>query len=379
MNERTCPRTWEVEAARDGRLSEAACTLLEEHVARCEICARERRALAELASRLRSDLPAAPDDLSVRRLRRATLEKANAAWLERGQARESSPWARRRPLSLAGAVVLAGALAALAWWTPWRPAGPTVQVTEGPTAADWTRDAAPGVHRVVLREGAIELRIERQMSDAPFFVVVPDGEIQDVGTVFRVEVKSGATTAIDVTEGAVVFRRPDHPDVRVGAGEHWPHPIPAGAGGAGAREPGSAPNGAPAPATTGEAPGTQTTSAPDAPGASATGAAPSEHPAPPGAATTTPTASALTAKPAATAASAASAKPAATTASAAAAKPAASSKPATSGGLEEDLAYLRVIALLRDGRREEARLAAKEYLRRFPRGFRRVEVEGIAR
>ena len=60
--------------------------------------------------------------------------------------------------------------------------------------------------------------------------------------------------------------------------------------------------------------------------------------------------------------------------------PAASAKPAaSSSGLEEDLAYLRVIALVREGRREEARLAAKDYLRRFPQGFRRVEVERIAR
>jgi hypothetical protein len=47
--------------------------------------------------------------------------------------------------------------------------------------------------------------------------------------------------------------------------------------------------------------------------------------------------------------------------------------------MEEDIAYLQVIALMRDGRREEARLAAKNYLRRFPNGFRRVEVEAIAR
>jgi hypothetical protein len=45
---------------------------------------------------------------------------------------------------------------------------------------------------------------------------------------------------------------------------------------------------------------------------------------------------------------------------------------------EEDAAYLRVLALLREGRREEARLAAASYLGKFPKGFRRAEVERIA-
>jgi hypothetical protein len=38
-----------------------------------------------------------------------------------------------------------------------------------------------------------------------------------------------------------------------------------------------------------------------------------------------------------------------------------------------------VIALVREGRSDEARLAARAYLKRFPNGFRRTEVETIAR
>ena len=45
---------------------------------------------------------------------------------------------------------------------------------------------------------------------------------------------------------------------------------------------------------------------------------------------------------------------------------------------EEDLVYLRVLALLRDGRKGEAHLLAEDYLRRFPNGFRRPEIERIA-
>jgi hypothetical protein len=45
---------------------------------------------------------------------------------------------------------------------------------------------------------------------------------------------------------------------------------------------------------------------------------------------------------------------------------------------EEDAAYLRILALLREGRGDEAKLAAASYLTKFSKGFRRAEVERIA-
>ncbi len=261
-----------------------------------------------------------------------------------------------------------------------RHAGATVQVTEG-TAADWSRDTSAEAQRVTLREGAIELRIKRAAEDPPFFVVVPDGEIQDVGTVFRVEVKGGVTTSIEVSEGAVVFRRPGHPEVRVEAGEHWPHPIPGGHGRQGPR--GAQVWGRPAHASRARRARRPVTSrlpgAPRAlPGARPRRARP--RPARPQRARRAGVPRAWRAAPRSRRARRPSGQPTASgAAKAGGAKGAASSKPATSSGLEEDIAYLRVIALLRDGRREEARLAAKDYLRRFPNGFRRVEVAAIAR
>lgn len=46
---------------------------------------------------------------------------------------------------------------------------------------------------------------------------------------------------------------------------------------------------------------------------------------------------------------------------------------------EEDTAYLRTLTLLRESRQSEARLAAQDVLRKFPFGFRNVEVERVAR
>ena len=45
----------------------------------------------------------------------------------------------------------------------------------------------------------------------------------------------------------------------------------------------------------------------------------------------------------------------------------------------EDLAYLRIVALRREGRSDEARVAAAEYLHAFPGGFRRPEVLAFMR
>jgi hypothetical protein len=45
----------------------------------------------------------------------------------------------------------------------------------------------------------------------------------------------------------------------------------------------------------------------------------------------------------------------------------------------EDLAYLRIVALRREGRSDEARVAAAEYLHSFSEGFRHTEVVAFLR
>ena len=45
----------------------------------------------------------------------------------------------------------------------------------------------------------------------------------------------------------------------------------------------------------------------------------------------------------------------------------------------EDAAYLRVLALQRCGADDEARRAAQDYLRLYPAGFRRAEMEKLSR
>jgi anti-sigma factor RsiW len=63
-----CPRLFEAEARRDGRLSGAEVARFEAHLGVCPICAQEVHALEALAAALRSPV-AACDELHVRRER----------------------------------------------------------------------------------------------------------------------------------------------------------------------------------------------------------------------------------------------------------------------------------------------------------------------
>ena len=45
----------------------------------------------------------------------------------------------------------------------------------------------------------------------------------------------------------------------------------------------------------------------------------------------------------------------------------------------EDAAYLTILALQRAGRRDDAAAAARRYLQHYPNGYRRAEVQKIAR
>ena len=175
-------------------------------------------------------------------------------------------------------------------------------------SATWNRQADPLFERVALHEGTLALRTRQ--GGPKLRVVVPDGELEDIGTAFRVTVSEGRTVSIEVTEGLVVFHRHDAADVRLPAGATWTAPPVSGA--------------------------LTTNQAPAAPEASSHGIASPQ--------------------------------------------PRSPSSPATkTADTGEDAAYLRVVALVRENRRDEARVAAQEYLRRFPNGFRRVEVERLAR
>jgi hypothetical protein len=325
-----CRRLWQVEAIRDGRLTGKLQADAELHLQTCRECQAEAHSLAQLSSSLQREANAG-DEVALRRLRQATLARADA--ILRGS--QPSP-ARRNHSRLVVAFLLLLVVAGAGGWLRLRqaPASAAVQI-QASHAALWTRNTSGELESVDLTEGMLTLTVRHGAGTMRFIVRVPDGEIEDVGTKFRVWVSGKKTREIAVVEGGVVFRQKHAAPVMVRAGEVWsPEEAPALPLEVSAR-------------TT------------DAAEPRAMQSEPLERHA------STPRHSAKATGSSGTASNAASSV---------------SGAPSSveSGVSEEDLSYLRIVALLREQRSHEAQLAAHEYLRRFPSGFRRVEMARIA-
>jgi hypothetical protein len=320
----SCPRAWEVEAARDGRLVGKARDALDGHVRDCPSCARDAEALENVARGLR-DLGGAPcDDVAIRRLRNRVLDAADAEQTGRlrSDARRGRMSARSVALALAAVLVTCVALVfslsrahrgpaeVTSARVPDVVAAPAAPLTTSPGSeasegsrvdvspgdgARYTRTTEAAVDRFRLLHGTLRLRVQRPPGGRRVVVAVPDGEIEDVGTVFEVVVADGHTEQVSVEEGRVVVRLTDRAAVTVEAGTAWRRPVAVRAK------------------------------------AKVDG----------GASATAPVA-------------------------------------ASSRGEREDEAYLDVLRLMREGRDVEARAAASRYLHEFPTGFRHSEMERVA-
>jgi hypothetical protein len=313
---RKCPRTWEVEAARDDRLAGNAAEQLATHLHSCASCAREAAALRELGNRLRFSPAPSVDEVSLKRLQRAVLRKAA---LELSRAAPSAAARATLWAAAAGACALA-----VAGWLVVRfaraPASnhPLVEVTEVP-GARWAEHAEPGADRIELASGTLNVHVVRHDGERAFVVGLPDGEIVDIGTRFSVTVEGQRTRHVHVDEGRIFLRLHDGVSIELEPGRSW--------------------DAAPAETSAGEAPAVFT-------------------PAP------------LAVAPVSMAPGLAMP----------AAKPRIRRQASLDGGAAdaEDAAYLRVLKLWRAGRAAEARAAARDYLRDFPSGFRTPELRRLA-
>lgn len=221
-----------------------------------------------------------------------------------------------------------------------------VRVTETPGSV-WSRARDTRGETVVLREGELSLDVRRRGSSPRLVVEVPDGVIEDVGTVFRVRVVSGHTVAVSVTSGRVLMRLGREAERTLSAGESWARPAEAvsaadSSGGMGAGTAGSS----------------------SAPRSDAARHLTDVGPAPSGCKDTGEFQLGVKAF-------------------------GEGRYPASIRALEsyerrcgtsehaEDAAYLRMIALARAGRAADAAGAAQRYVTRFPHGFRRKEAERL--
>lgn len=315
MKEDHCPRLWEVQAARDGRLDEPTLASLQSHLVHCRACQHEQqtfRAYLDDMSRIRADV----DQVALRRMRHSVLAQANNTLTgSRGVSRLR--WLGAGFSVCCAAVVLVVALRGEA------PVA-TVDVTAD-GAARWQRTLAAQTERIALDEGTLRFRVTHQQGGRRLIVSVPEGEIEDVGTTFEVSVAAGRTVSIVVSDGRVVFHRAGLPDLQLIAGSDW--------------------------------------------------SPPREHVATPRLADAGPLATVSDASVAEAADSMSrDGEPSGLQVS-----PRRRAHPQAVRSSGEDAAYLRVINLLRGGRQSEARAAAELYLQHFPAGFRRPELERLVR
>jgi TolA-binding protein len=351
-----CERSWQAEVARDGRFSDFDRASFERHAATCAVCTREMRALAELETAFRS-LPArASSPLDRRRARIELLRRANALAVH-----EPPRWSRRR-LTVAAFVATAVAALAFVAFALLRPAtlrqphasiaAPTYRL-EASEGADFALADPGATLRIDARRGRFELEVDRLKQGQRFLLSLPDGELEVRGTRFVVDVDRARTRSVHVTEGRVTLRLRNRAPVVLSAGDRWP----AVAAGAPSPEP-------PRP--------------PDLE-RSAAAATPNSVRAP---RATAPTASAApTATPAPTAggdfAGAMAAFSAGDFARAETLFATFEARHPRDARVEDSM-FLRSVARSRRGDTGGAQALARDYLRRYPKGLRRLEAERLA-
>ncbi|MEO8903983.1 MAG: FecR domain-containing protein [Polyangiaceae bacterium] len=205
-----CDRVWQVEALDDGRLESKDRASFERHASMCAACSAELVRFREIRE-IMSEAPTAErTDLERRRARIALLGAANQRVVERqAPSRKIRVWALAAALPLLG---LSGA--ALAHYSSARAASgfEVVNVAQ----ADWSANKSGTTSRVTLRAGVASFHVEHVATDARFFVMLPDGEIEVRGTRFVVDVAGARTRSVLVMEGVVALR--------IGGAEHVLHP-----------------------------------------------------------------------------------------------------------------------------------------------------------
>lgn len=345
-----CPRLFEVEALRDGRLAGAELARFQTHLAACSFCTREARALRALAEALRAPSAGVSDELHLRRERTRLLAAFNASLVRVLRTKREQPIKKAFGAALAlAALCCAGLIFGL---TLWRAHSATARVESAPepvviradSNAKWSRQVEHQVERVTLESGALSIRVNQAAPERRLLVILPDGELEDIGTTFSVSAHAGHTTRVTVQDGSVVLRLHGKAPLVLGAGDSWtPAPVSVAAPVVASERPVVAPL-------------RSTRPAPSA------AVSPLPEPEPDPSADFRAAMQALNGGDSARAAALFSAF--------------ISDYPRDSRG--EDAAYLRVLALQRAGNSSAMRQAAADYLSRYPRGFRRAEVEQLS-
>ena len=179
-------------------------------------------ALAALGTALRASQRAGTDQLHVRRERTRLLAAFDRSLISR-----KTRWKGRVLASVVAAA--AALLVAVVWIRRSPPASPPVVPSVAAIHADpgtvWSRRTADRRDIVVLERGELRIQVTHAEGKPPLLVLLPDGELEDTGTIFSVTVEAGHTARVAVIEGSVTLRIRSQPVVEIRAGETWSPPF----------------------------------------------------------------------------------------------------------------------------------------------------------
>lgn len=221
-----CPRAWQAEAVFDRCLSKADRASFERHAQLCEVCRSELASLERLRA-LTQRLPSATSTpLRRRALHHALLRRANELALATPG---RTPWFTRRSFAWAvgmvGMVVLVLGVAVgrSLWRSAPAAAGPSFDLAAAPNTR-WHVQERGRATRLVCDAGKLTVSVHKLEPGQRFLISLPDGELEVRGTRFVIEVGEHRTQRLTVTEGRVVLRLFNRPEVLVARGEVWTPP-----------------------------------------------------------------------------------------------------------------------------------------------------------
>jgi len=213
-----CPRRFEVQARRDGRLSAAEAAHFERHLLACPSCTQELAALENLQRELRQATALESDELHIRRQRTRLLAAFDQGLVEPA----TSP--RRYWRAAAGALLAAAALLLVLAWRKWpialRPPASNVAIRADESSA-WSQRQVGGREQIRLQRGTLWIQVSHGLQELALLLELPDGELEDTGTTFSVTVEGGHTRRVAVEAGSVILRLRGAPAVTLRAHESW--------------------------------------------------------------------------------------------------------------------------------------------------------------
>jgi TolA-binding protein len=160
------------------------------------------------------------DALSVRRKRGQLL--AMVAHRQTMPARRPwNSWALAAVTAVVTAILAVGHIAQRAPLTKHVDGARVDPMTIESRGATWSRTDDGSFTRLRLEEGELRIHVDHSGAPRGLRVLVPDGEIEDRGTTFFVKVAGTRTVRVGVAEGSVALRLEGQPARILTAGEQW--------------------------------------------------------------------------------------------------------------------------------------------------------------